>query len=349
MAESGPSKIGNSAGSHSSLDQVKRHIPLAGGDDIVQRHEDVEAPMTVLSTHQLRSESVKTRPRIFPREPPAPSAGSLQGELHRIRQLQRLIGNRHVARLIEARRLLPNGKMIDLQTPIALQRAACEYQSGEKATGIARGILGTDVQLIPATGSGYDAAPTSVVIADFRPESAVVRTSTAEELRRGGWIDTLERQSLPYALLGFTDCVGEESNNQQLRADRARAVAAALPKTARHASVIGAAPAGDYLLPGNATPAERALNRAVLLRLPFEELRQAAEIEKYSEHTIRFWQLNKTGAVDDLIRVVSAEAGALLDRNGVPRPKTSQARQQEKARWRSSGQRTGRSRWTSTR
>jgi len=275
-----------------------------------------------MSTHQLRSESEgTTRQRIFPRETRAASAESLQGGPHPIRQLQRMIGNRHVARLVQTRRLLPNGKMVGLQSPIALQRAACEYESGEKATGIDRGILGTDVQSIPATGSGYDAAPNSVVIADFRPESAVVRTSTAEELRRGRWIDTLERQSLPYALLGFTDCVGEESDNQTLRADRARAVAAILPGTARRASGIGAAPAGHYLLPGNSTPPERALNRAVLLRLPFEELRQAAEIDTYSEHTVRFWQLNKTGAVDDLIRVASAETGALLDRNGVPRPK----------------------------
>jgi hypothetical protein len=231
-----------------------------------------------------------------------------------------------VAQLIQAKRLIPNGKMIGLRTvalhtPIALQREACEYQAGEKATGIDRGILGTDVQLIPATGSGYDAAPNSVVIADFRPESAVVRTSTAEELARGGWISRLEGKSLPYALLGFTDCVGEESNNQQLRAARAKAVAALLPKTARGASVIGAAPAGTYLLPGNGTPSERALNRAVLLRLPFEELRQGGEVDTFSEHTVRFWQLNKTGAVDDLIRLASAEAGALLDRNGVPRPK----------------------------
>lgn len=277
----------------------------------------------VMPTHQLRSESEsQTHKGISPRDTRATSAESLQGEAHPIRQLQRMIGNRHVAQLIQARRLLPNGNTVGLQRPIMLQRvAACEYQSGEKATGIDRGIIGTDVQLIPATGSGYDASPNSVVIADFRPESAVVRTSTAEELRRGGWIDTLERQSLPYALLGFTDCVGKESDNQKLRADRAKAVAAILPNTARHASVIGAAPAGTYLLPGNSSPPERALNRAVLLRLPFEELRQGAEIDKYSEHTVRFWQLNKTGAVDDLVRLVSAEAGALLDRNGVPRPR----------------------------
>ena len=77
---------------------------------------------------------------------------------------------------------------------------------------------------------------------------------------------------------------------------------------------IGAAPAGDYLLPGNSTPPERALNRAVLLRLPFEELRQAAEVDKYSEHTVRFWQLNKTGGVDDVVdSVLTAEERKKID------------------------------------
>ena len=224
----------------------------------------------------------------------------------RLLALQRQAGNRAVADA--------------LNTPIALQRVACEYEAGEKATAIDRGILSTDVKLITGTGSGYNASPNSIVVADFRPESAVVRTSTAEELRRRAWISILERQSLPYALLGFTDCVGEEGNNQKLRAARANAVAAMLPNTAKQASVIGAAPAADYLMPGNSTRSERALNRAVLIRLPFEELRQAAQVDAYSADAVRFWQSNKNSSVADLINFVSGQAGALLDRNGVPRP-----------------------------
>jgi hypothetical protein len=92
------------------------------------------------------------------------------------------------------------------------------------------------------------------------------------------------------------------------------------PNTARQASAIGAAPAGDYLLPGNSTKSERALNRAVLVRLPFEELRQATQVDEYSADAVRFWQSNKNSSVADLINFVSGQAGALLDRNGVPRP-----------------------------
>lgn len=221
----------------------------------------------------------------------------------RILGLQRQAGNRAVAG--------------------ALQRVACEYEPGEKAAGIDRGILSRDVSLIAATGSGYNAAPNSIVVADFRPESAVIRTSTAEELRRGAWIRILERQSQPYALIGFTDCVGEESNNQGLRAARANAVAAILPNTARQTSVIGAAPAANYLMPGNSTRSERAMNRAVLIRLPFDELRQTGQVDEYSADAVRFWQSNKSSSVTDLITFVSDKAAALLDKNGVPRPKVS--------------------------
>jgi outer membrane protein OmpA-like peptidoglycan-associated protein len=223
----------------------------------------------------------------------------------RLLTLQRQAGNRAVTGA--------------LQVPLPLQRTACAYDTGEREKATDRGVLPRDVRLIAGSGSGYNAAPNSVVVADFRPGSAVIRTSTAEELRRS-WIGILERGSQSYALLGFADCVGDEANNTSLRAARANAVAAVLPHTARNASVIGAAPATDFLMPANSTPAERALNRAVLIRLPFEELRQVEEVDEYSREAVKFWQSNPTSSVTDLIKFVSEQAGALLDRNLVPRP-----------------------------
>ena len=80
--------------------------------------------------------------------------------------------------------------------------------------------------------SGYNAAANSILVADLRPSSPVVRTSAASELR-GSWIKLIEgNESQQFALLGFSDSTGDEGRNQQLRADRARAVAALLPATA---------------------------------------------------------------------------------------------------------------------
>jgi outer membrane protein OmpA-like peptidoglycan-associated protein len=198
-----------------------------------------------------------------------------------------------------------------------LQRTACEYEPGERDTGINRGVLGRDVSLLSATGSGYNAAGNSVVVADFRPESAVVRSSTATELR-GTWIDIIERQpSQSFAFLGFSDCVGDEGANARLRADRAHAVAAMFPKAAGRASVIAAAPAGDFLMPANSTPSERALDRSVLIRLPPEELRQTGEVDEYSADAVGFWRSNPNSSVDDLITFVTQRVAALLERNGV--------------------------------
>ncbi|MGH3840515.1 MAG: hypothetical protein ACRDS0_03585 [Pseudonocardiaceae bacterium] len=233
--------------------------------------------------------------------------------------LQRQVGNRAVANAlttsVQRAPRLPG-------IPIELQRVDCKYDAAERATAAtSRGVLIPDVSLLAATGSGYNAAANSIVVADFEPGSAVVKGSTAGELR-GSWIDILERHSSQrYAVLGFTDCVGDERANEKLRADRAHAVAAMLPKTARRASAIGAAPTVDFLMPANSTPSERALNRSVLLRLPFEELRQAEEVDEYSADAVQFWRSSPNGSVDDLINFVTQRAGALLDRNGVPNPK----------------------------
>lgn len=233
--------------------------------------------------------------------------------------LQRHAGNRAVVGALK-----PPGQRVPklAGTPIALQRAAYEYEASERATATtSRGILGTDVTLLAGTGSGYNAAANSVLVADFEPGSAVVKDSTMRELR-GSWINILERSSSqPHEVLGFTDRVGDERANQKLRADRARAVAALFPKTARRASVIGAAPAADFLLPANSTPAERALNRSVLLRLPFAELSQPAQVDEYGADAVAFWRSNPNSSVSDLINFVTRQGAGLLERNGVHQPK----------------------------
>ena len=202
--------------------------------------------------------------------------------------------------------------------PPALQRKT-SYDPGESDAATAHGVISPDVRLLGGTGSGYNASGDSVLIADFRPNSAVVRTSATEELRRS-WAKIIEGgASLPYAVLGFTDAAGAEGGNMTLRAARAQSVAAMLPGTAKR-GVVGAAPIGDFIMPGNSTPEQRALNRAVLVRLPPDELRQQQQVDRYSGDAVTFWRGNPGKTVADLLTFVSGRANAQLERNGVLPP-----------------------------
>ena len=159
---------------------------------------------------------------------------------------------------------------------VALQRVACEYEASEKAKAAAGGgLLAPAVTLLATIGSGYDAAGNSVVVADFAPGSAVVRGSVAAELY-GSWKGILERSTQSYALLGFTDCVdkGGPAAPRRPLSRRGYATAEHCPPGQRHRR---RALRGTSFCLRNATPQDRATNRSVLIRLPFEELRQAGE------------------------------------------------------------------------
>src|SRR5262249_13361778 len=62
-------------------------------------------------------------PRITPRATRPASAQSSPSGLHPIPQLQRTLGNRRVAQLIQARRLTPEGKIIGLQRKLTVSAA----------------------------------------------------------------------------------------------------------------------------------------------------------------------------------------------------------------------------------
>lgn len=162
----------------------------------------------------------------------------------RVLALQRSAGNRAVARLV-----------------------GCTYDPDERAAASGRGILDRDVSLLGGLDSPYPASGDSVVVGDFAPDSARLKPSTRAELK-GSWIPILEPQATQqYEILGFTDCVGDSAHNRQLRTTRAQAIADLLPETAKRASVVGPAADGAFLLPANASRAERAWNRSVLIGL----------------------------------------------------------------------------------
>jgi len=230
-----------------------------------------------------------------------------------ILDLQRTAGNRAVAGSLAATAI---GRLPGV--PPYLQRKT-SYDPGESDAATAHGVISPDVRLLGGTGSGYNASGDSVLIADFRPNSAVVRTSATEELRKS-WARIIEGgASLPYAVLGFADATGAEGGNETLRAARAQSVAAMLPGTAKR-GVVGAAPIGDFIMPGNSTPEQRALNRAVLVRLPPDELRQQHQVDRYSGDAVTFWSGNPGKTVADLLTFVSGQANAQLERNGVLPP-----------------------------
>jgi outer membrane protein OmpA-like peptidoglycan-associated protein len=160
--------------------------------------------------------------------------------------LQRLAGNRAV-------------------TPV-VQRACAPYEGGERAKASApAGVLGRDVSLAGA----HDIASTggdSVVVADFPIGSATLRSSTVSELK-ASWVGILERQPTAYEFVGYSDCVGEGGRNTALREQRAKAVAALFPKTAKRGGAVRGAPVADHAVDNN-TPEERALNRSVIIQVP---------------------------------------------------------------------------------
>jgi hypothetical protein len=74
-------------------------------------------------------------------------------------------------------------------------------------------------------------------------------------------------------------------------------------------------------MPANASPEERALNRSVLIRLPFEELRESGEVGVFSAGAVEFWRGKPAATVGDLINALAKDAAAQLDSNGVYQPK----------------------------
>jgi len=80
-------------------------------------------------TQQLVTESPeKTRQHVESRETSPDSVRTFQAGLHPVAQLQRTLGNRNVAKLIQARRLTPAGKIIGLQRKLTVGAADDQYE-----------------------------------------------------------------------------------------------------------------------------------------------------------------------------------------------------------------------------
>ena len=81
----------------------------------------------------------KTQQHVSRRAPRSDFASSFQGGLHPIAQLQRTLGNRHVAQLIQAKQLTPEGKIIGLRRKLTVGAADDQYE--QEANRVARQVM----------------------------------------------------------------------------------------------------------------------------------------------------------------------------------------------------------------
>ena len=94
-----------------------------------------------MSQQRLTESPEKTKQRIARRESRPDPARPFPGGLHPILQLQRMLGNRRVAQLIQAKRLTPEGKIIGLQRKLTVGAADDQYE--QEADRVARQVLNT--------------------------------------------------------------------------------------------------------------------------------------------------------------------------------------------------------------
>ena len=108
-----------------------------------------------MSEQRLTKSPEKTMQRIARRESRPPSAPSYHGGLHPILQLQRIIGNHAVERLIQAKRLTPQDKILGLQRkpPVSQPHDPYEQEADHVADQVMR-MPGPQLQRACSCGGG---------------------------------------------------------------------------------------------------------------------------------------------------------------------------------------------------
>ena len=95
----------------------------------------------------LTKSQARTKQRIAARATRPASAQSSQRRSHPILQLQRRLGNRRVMQLIQARRLTPEGKVIDFQRKLSVGAADDHYE--QEADRVARQVMNIPDAVVP--------------------------------------------------------------------------------------------------------------------------------------------------------------------------------------------------------
>ena len=94
-----------------------------------------------MSRQRLTQSPEKTKHQIAHRESRPDSVRSFHGRLLPILQLHRMLGNRRVAQLIQAKRLTPEGKTIGFQRTLTVGAADDQYE--QEAARVARQVMNT--------------------------------------------------------------------------------------------------------------------------------------------------------------------------------------------------------------
>jgi len=135
----------------------------------------------------------------------------------------------------------------------------CQYAPDERArSATATGLLDFDV----ATGGTYGIYPSdATLVVDFKVDDGSLRSSAAKDLQnliKLGAFPAVNRSSME--IVGYSDCVGWENHNKELRRQRTNAVSALLPGMQTRSANFD-----EYLI-DNASPEHRALNRSVIIK-----------------------------------------------------------------------------------
>ncbi len=163
---------------------------------------------------------------------------------------------------------MPNLGAPALQCPALAKvhsNAVFPYQPNEIATSRTEvGHAAPDVSIVPPGA----AICQYLIIYDFGVDWRHVKNSTKHDPLLVLQLNRFETdKSLQFQIVGYSDCAGAERNNVFLRTGRARNVFHLLGPGARaRVFAVKAAPPHEYLY-NNATVAERAGNRAVLIEI----------------------------------------------------------------------------------
>jgi outer membrane protein OmpA-like peptidoglycan-associated protein len=148
--------------------------------------------------------------------------------------------------------------------PAEPQNGPCpDYDRGEvERSHTERGVLGSAAQLL---GGG------DLLVADFGVDWRHVKASAATDPLLVAWLDRFERDpSYRLEVVGYSDCVGAEADNTDLRQARARNVEALLGPSARsRVTFRGMMALGSYV-DDNSTAARRARNRGAVIHFSQE-------------------------------------------------------------------------------
>ncbi len=147
--------------------------------------------------------------------------------------------------------------------PRTLQRAPAQrdpdcpgYERGEVQQSRARGVLPMPVAALPRG---------MFLIADFPVNSARVKSGIAGDPALERWLNLATSGGQPsFTVSGYSDCVGDEHDNAELRLARAQSVAALVQARTKVTCSVLAAPAASYV-GSNQTRVGRAMNRSASL------------------------------------------------------------------------------------